>query len=405
MRRPRVVRLPRGMSGAVCCRCSRGQHSNLSEAMIKLNVRRSACRVAWCAALMSITFEAAAGAVPRAWLVSKGGAQAVLVGESHVGNPTETDSYFHTVVQPSYAVADTAVMEIYWGPEQRGNEAADRGTPCFTDPKDRRTERLRPAFDQLIAATRANRLEVPNWMSNWEILPEFFFTSNFLDAFSTNSLGESYFTARDSQLGLGVSSRLRASGLGPVAKNVVGLESLKDRRTIFCSASAAHRQDFLFDSVLNVTALLRYKQSDPSYAGLHKLAGSLGRSIQETIRCVDRATPCQIEQLSADARLLQASGLMPMFSPGTFEILLKQRTHAWLPLIEKAMMTHRRTFVIVGAMHLPDLSVEGKVEFGLISLLRKQGYSVKSIAGADDIKTDFLSPTWIERARATWSRL
>jgi hypothetical protein len=371
---------------------------------MKSAFRRGVTLSVYALALCSITLQATAAA-PRAWLVSKGEAQAVLVAESHFGTPIEGDSYFRTVVQPSYTAADSAIMETFWGPAQRGNEAADRGTPCFTDPKDRRTERLGAAFDQLIAATRANHIEVPVWMENWQVVPESLFTSLYLDGFMFNSLGHAYDTAMESQLGPGISFRLRASGQGPAAENIGGLESLKDRRAIFCGANATHREGYLADSVLKAAALLRLKQSDPSYRNLDKLAVPMGQALDAVVRCVDRATPCEVERLSTDERPLQKIGWMPLLSPGSFEIMVKQRTRVWIPLIESAIMAHRRTFIIVGSMHLPDLSIGGKVQPGLISLLRGRGFTVKSIAGPDDIKHNFLSPSWSDRMRSLLNRL
>jgi hypothetical protein len=354
-------------------------------------------------ALLSMALQATAASTPRAWLVSKGNTQAVLVGESHFGTPTEKDRYFDTVIQPSFAAADIAVMETYSGPDQQGNELVERGTPCLTDPKDRRTDRVSPAFDQLIAATRANGLEVPNWMAAWKVLPEYLFTSNFLDTFTGEVLGRSYVDAVGSQLGWGTSPRLHLSGLGPREKDTRGLESFKVRRTIFCSASAAHRQDFLADHIFKVAALLRLKQSNPSYTGLDRLAAPMGRVVDEHMRCVDQPVPCAVEHISADRKLLQEAGWMFAYSPGTFEISLKQRTRAWVPLIEKVVLEHRKTFIIVGSMHLPDLSIGGKTEPGLISLLRERGFSVKSISTPEDIKSTFLTQSASDHIRS-WFR-
>ena len=363
-------------------------------------LRRAAVLAGAAIALLGMAQAAPTAPVPRAWLVSKGGAQAVLVGESHLGTPTENDSYFDTVIQPSYAAADNAVMETFWGAEQRGNEALERSTPCATDPKERRTDRVRPAFKELIAATRANGLDVPNWMTNWEILPEYLHTSLFLDQFAENAFGRAYTTAIGAQLGLGTSMRLRASGLGPDESELHGLESLKVKRTIFCSASAAYRQDYLADHILQVAALLRLKQSNPAFGGLDNFAAAMGRAVDESARCVDRPVVCTVEKKAADNKLLQDAGWSMAFSPGTFDILITQRTRAWVPLIENAMRTGRKTFIIVGAMHLPDLSIGGKVTPGLISQLRERGYAVTSIGARDELKSTFLSPSVGDRIRS-----
>lgn len=354
-------------------------------------------------AMLIPTVATAGGNVPRAWLVTKGSARAVLVGESHVGTPVENDRYFDTVVKPSYAVADVAIMETYFGQEQTRNETFERGAPCFEDPKGLRTQRLRLAFDALISATRDNHLDVPDWLKGWEIFPEFLFTSVFFDPFTVQSLGPSYDIAVEAQGGLGISFRLH--GKGSAAKKTIGLDTLKDRRTHFCSSSASDRADFVADEPLKVARLLRLRQSDPSYASVGKLAVASGQVFAEIVRCVDQAVPCAINQVSPDARLLLEKGWMLSYSPGTFEISIKKRTHAWVPLIVKTISEHRRSFVIVGALHLPDLMVRDKVEPGLISLLREQGFSVTLIGGASDISATFLSPSWFDRIRSALNSL
>lgn len=355
------------------------------------------------AMLLSTDVAAAAATVPRGWLVTKGDAQAVLVGESHFGTPVENDFYFDTVVKPSHAAADMAVMETYFGPEQTRNEGWERLAPCENDPMGLRTERVRLAFDALISATRANHLEVPNWLEGWEVVPQFPLASFYFISFTIESLGKEYDTAIDAQGGPGISFRLR--GKGTPAKKTIGLDTFKDRRSQFCSASAAYRADFVADQALKLAHLLLLKQSDPSYASLGKLAGVAGQSLAEVIGCVDRSVPCAFDQLSPSDRLILDKGWMSPFSQATFEISLKKRTRAWLPLIATTISGHRRTFIIVGARHLPDLRVGDSIEPGLISLLRQQGFSVTRIAAASDISATFLAPSWYDRVRSALGSL
>lgn len=379
-----------------------GQQLIESETIMLSVIRSYTAGVAMMAMVIPTVADAGT-TVPRAWLVTKGATQTVLVAESHLGTPVESDRYFDSVVKPSYAVADVAVMETYFGPSQTLNETFERGAPCFDDPLGLRTPRLRRAFDALISATRDNRLDMPDWLKEWEILPEFIFTSTLFDQFAVKSLGPSYFAAVEAQGGLGISFRLH--GKDATAKKTIGLDTLKDRRAHFCSSSASERADFVADEALVVARLLQLKQADPKYASVGKLAAAMGQVLAEIARCVDQAVPCAIEQASPDLRLLQNSGWMPYFSPGTFEISLKKRTRAWVPVIIKTISEHRRSFVIVGALHLPDLKVGGRVELGLISLLRQQGYSVTVIKDARDISMTFLSPSWFDRIRSAMNSL
>lgn len=343
--------------------------------------------------------HAAQAIEPRAWLVSKGEMQAVLVAESHFGNRVENDAYFDDVVQPSYAVANAALMESTVEGGRFYDDFRESNIPCPLDPKDRRADRLGHAFKELISATRNNHLQVPVWMESWQVVPEYLFTSILLDDFMMRALGSGYQPAVISQLGLGVSYRLRESGHGPSKRYLFALEDQKARREIFCHASASDRQDYLVAKLARASALLKLKHSDPSFGTLHSLAIPLGESIQQTIRCVDKPTPCQFESLVTENQRLLDVGWMAL-NAGTYEIAIKQRTHAWVPLIAQALNRYRRSVIVVGAMHLPDLNVGGKVEPGLISMLREGGFSVTVITSADDIKSTYLAPTLSDRLRS-----
>jgi uncharacterized protein YbaP (TraB family) len=71
---------------------------------------------------------------------------------------------------------------------------------------------------------------------------------------------------------------------------------------------------------------------------------------------------------------LQASSLDPMHA------LLRDRNLAWVPQLEK-LFREKRTFVAVGSLHLPG-------EEGLITLLRKAGYTVKPVRNPDKKQYD-----------------
>jgi len=78
--------------------------------------------------------HAADGFLPRAWLVSDGKTHAVLVAESHFGTPVEQDSYYDAVVQPSYQVADAAVMETYFGRTNSATRVSSAARPATPHP-------------------------------------------------------------------------------------------------------------------------------------------------------------------------------------------------------------------------------------------------------------------------------
>jgi hypothetical protein len=362
--------------------------------------QRCAVRVIALIFMLTIdSFQAAQSIEPRAWLVSNGKMQAVLVAESHFGNRVENDAYFDDVVQPSYAVANAALMESTIESGRFYEDFRESNMPCLLNPKDRLTDHLGSAFEELISITRNNHLQVPIWMESWQTVPEYLFTSILLDDFMVRALGSGYQPAVITQLGLGVSYRLRESTHGPSKRYLFALEDQKARREIFCHASASDRQDNLIAKIKRISALLRLKHSDPSFSTLHTLAIPLGESVQKMIECVDKPTPCRFDSLVIENQQLLDVGWMAL-NAGMYEIAIKQRTHAWVPLIAQALDQYRRTVIVVGAMHLPDLNVGGKVEPGLVSLLRNSGFSVTAITSAEDIKSTYLAPKFSDRLRS-----
>jgi hypothetical protein len=336
---------------------------------------------------------------PRGWLVSKGDSQAVLVAESHVRSPIEFDPYFNSVVKPSFNAAQIAVHESFFGAAQTQNEDLYRAAPCLVDNGSPRTERLKPAFDELIKTTKQSNLEVPVWMAQWNLIPEFLFTSLFMDPFIDKAL-EFRFTTdskKHSDL-LGASFQLAHDAkISKTSSKLIGLDSLKALKEHFCTANASERQDYLFDDIVKNTNRLRMKLNDPKFESRNKILISAGHVLNEAINCIDKAVVCAISDESTDTKYLRSLGLVPGISDGSFTIVIKKRTHAWVPIIQQAIESHKKTFIIVGALHLPDLRVNDRIEPGLISQLRKQGFTVRPIYSDNEIKDTFLAKSAFEK--------
>ena len=336
---------------------------------------------------------------PRAWLVTKGTSQAVLVGESHFKTTLEFNHYFNSVVKPSFDRSQVALLESYF--EEEPNVGFHIIAPCTHAVDDRRTDKLKPAFDALIAATVANELEVPNWMTNWPAIPEYTFVQALFTPFLTSALA----TNKDGQplIGFGgvyVSGNLRNSAVaaGQISK-LHRLDTFKDRREQFCSASANERQDDLVTRIMQITNLLQLRLKKKTLELENAFDTAMNEVTYATIRCVDQQPTCKLADLFVESSLLVRSGLVSVMDAGTRSISLKKRTHAWVPIIKKAIDEHNKTFVIVGSAHLPDLDFGGKIEPGLITLLRREGFTVSLIRSADDISETFLSKSMIEKIK------
>jgi len=350
-------------------------------------------------ALTPLISVAADNVSPRAWLVTKGSSQAVLVGESHFKTTLEFNHYFNSVVKPSFDRSQVALLESYF--EEEPNVGFHLIQPCTLAENDRRTDKLKPAFDALIAATVENKLAVPNWMTNWQAIPEYIFVNALLLPFSISALSANkYEPTLNGYNGVGVSLNLQnaAVAAGQISK-LHRLDTFKDRREQFCSASADERQDSLVNKITHITKLLRFRLKKKTHEIDNALDIAMGESTYATIRCVDQQPTCKLADLFVESSLLVTAGLTTVMDAGTRSIFLNKRTHTWVPLIKKAIEEHSKTFVIVGAAHLPDLDFGEKIEPGLITLLRREGFTVSLIRSADDISETFLSKSMLEKIK------
>lgn len=344
--------------------------------------------------LISLTAHAGAAAPPppRAWLVSKGQSQAVLVGESHQRTRLEFDGYYDSVVKPSFDAASVALLETYDDPQQIHATARARITPCALPPDNRATERLAPAMAALAEIIEKNKLPPPVWLKDWKMIPEFVLASLMLDFVTPELYQPVYAAMRKSKFSLGVSWQLYSDAFNAKHTSKLRvLDTVGSLRQHFCSSSAAERQDYVVDKINRMSTALRRRYADPQLALLQDLDNKAAGYMMESIACVDRAQPCVFGAPSANRAYLLAWGLALDTTDGNFSIYLKRRTHAWVPIIEQAMQRHQRSFVMVGSLHLPDLRFKQSIEPGLISLLRKNGYAIRPISSAVDLK-DYLRP-------------
>lgn len=336
----------------------------------------------------------------RAWLVSKGEARAVLVGETHLKTAIEFNDYYEAIVKPSFLAADMAILEPYRDPRQIHAEMLHKMTACSGELSDRSTERLQPAIDELIEVMRKNKLEAPNWLVSWQLMPEQLMASHFLDLSSEKvapswllnpspASAAQYFTN-------GVSWQFKFDPkLAKTPAKLLPLDSAASERLHFCSATAAERQDYLVEKVRKLTMLGQLKLNGEPPRATDEILKRVESQFMRIIACVDTKIPCDLneENESVEFKYLRPLGFVVHLDDGNYSISLKKRTHAWVPIIKQAIEDHNKTFVLVGAMHLPDLRVNDRIEPGLISLLRKEGFTIRPIDTVDDIKSTLLAKT------------
>ena len=135
---------------------------------------------------------------------------------------------------------------------------------------------------------------------------------------------------------------------------------------------------------------MRIAREDPEFTAIKEDQKNVENLFLSISRCIDNSTVCSLDDIFRGDRYVRIGGMSSDTSNGTFSIAIKARTRSWLPIITSTINGHRKTFILVGALHLPDLIVSGKKEMGLISLLRAEGYTVQPIRTAKDIRGTFL---------------
>lgn len=335
--------------------------------------------------------------VPRAYLITHNDSAAVIVGESHVYTQLEFDDYYERIVKPSFQAAQVALLESYFGPENQINVGYNLYAPCESG--ERLSEQLRPHMDELIAATRQANLDVPNWMSGWWMFPEVALVSGFLPDFSVHKVEAAIKAERkNSDDDAGVSYRLRADAAHHKRPHIKGLDTVVKVREHFCNASAEHRQDYAIATVDSIIGRLHMLEDAKKTGVPFDFSKDKFNDVISAWGCVDNAVPCTYPVLASSnsVNLLTRYGLNCPNNAGFFKLSIQDRTHAWLPQILDAMQNNRRTIVVVGALHLPDLHYGDQDYPGLLTLLRQQGCTVKAIHAEQDIEENFLKKRWWE---------
>ena len=342
----------------------------------------------------------------RAWLVSKGEARAVLVAESHLNTALEFDSYFSQVVQPSFLAADVAFLEIKMLTPAQQLQQPYRQMPCdgaAAEPPPR-SPRLQRAMEDMVALAKQG-----DPRSNAEILlnknyPEHLLEDSFAlglrdTALTLHTETEHKTMQPYQEFGRGVSTQLwQTAAARNLTGKLRGLDFARDERTSFCSASHAERQAYLAEVIENSSLRVRSIRNDPQFRRLTQAQAAAEQSLQTIIRCVDRTQPCTLQEVVDQHHVLRELGLWAVRDDATYSLMIQRRSRAWLPVIMQEMHQHRKTFILVGSLHLPDLVVGKQREAGLISLLRAEGYSVEAIHGAAQIEQEFLRKArWWER--------
>ncbi|MEW6704362.1 MAG: TraB/GumN family protein [Pseudomonadota bacterium] len=332
---------------------------------------------------------------PRAWLVTRGQAAAVLVGESHFRTTQEFDRYYQRIVKPSFQAADVALLEAHFGPENDSDLGYNLAAPCKTDDGAPPSERVRRRFAQLIEATRSAGFEVPDWMQHWEVFPKNALTSLHLPTFVARTIGP-VLAATKSELtdNSGVGQQLAADAAAARLRRPLlkGLDTVAAVRARYCGATDEQREDVLITKVDSTIGMLRVLLDAKAGQSVN-IGPDVARAWLGTLNCIASDSPCRFP---VQVGVLARYGLAVSDLPGNFKLSIPDRTLAWRPQIENAMREHRRIFVAVGVLHLADVSYRGHVYPGLLTLLRRDGFSVVPIRDEGDLPEKLLRRRWWE---------
>lgn len=338
---------------------------------------------------------------PRAWLAIKGGKQVVLVGETHQRSAIEFDGYYDAVVRTSFLAADVAMLEGF-GMVPQKDDRLYWTKPCHDEVVGqigKYTDRLKPAVDELVVLARKSNVQVPDGLLYSDILSGYFLWSTDFPNMELNigRAARKTYSAKykDADFaGVAMTFRRLADKDSVIAKKLRPLDFSRDGWKAFCSVSGSARQELLLGMVDGVKKRLEAMLADPEGRQISANQALFGRSLLENLSCVDRKEVCAIPEMYANSEERKrqfALGWM-VRTPGYLPLSIVGRNHTWMPLILDQVAQNDKVFVIVGSLHLPTFQVEGKVEPGLIDLLRAQGFTVRPILSAADIQDSFLKP-------------
>jgi len=322
----------------------------------------------------------------------------VIVGETHIRTAMEFDEYFDSVVRPSFDAADLALLESHFDPATTLEIANSFAVPCGNEPMGRLDGRIAPRLQALFQATKRANLPIPVWMDHWEAVPEISLKGLELPNFISRTVGQALLAAAPHSVagsGVGEELKVRLQARGATRPRISGLDKLADLRTNFCSAAAEQRQDVLvafLDAALAHLQLLEAVRRGESFLPQDGAAILLKRSLN----CALSGTPCEVPKKSEQGHAGRY-GMGLDDSLGTFNISIQDRTRLWQSRIASELSTHRRVFVSVGALHLPDLRYREQVHPGLLSRLRQEGFDIRPVRSTADLPTAYLKRAWWER--------
>lgn len=337
---------------------------------------------------------------PRAYLVTKGDSAAMIVGETHTHTPLEFDSYYDRVVKPGFQAAQIALLEGDFGTETPMNEGLSRYSPCEHDDQHggRLNDKLNPRLAELNNIMSHSNLTYPG-LDTPDLFPERLLTS-FLEGFYVGEVLPKIRAAQKNPVDdQGVSLRLRLEAVKADHRypKINALDTLSESRERFCSAPAEYRQDYLVnivDAIIGGVHMLDDVRKTGVAFNYEPLVQSM---YTHTLDCVDATSPCTYASQRGNDSKVEYYGLVCPNNKVFFTLGLQDRTRTWLPKIITAMNNNQRTFVAVGALHLPDLRYDNEDYPGLLTLLRKAGYKVTPIRGEQDIQETLLKLSWWDR--------
>lgn len=363
--------------------------------------------LAMTAALALIAGDATAASVAhaRAYVLRRGDARILVVAESHYGTRLEGDGYTERVIAPAYRAAQVALIEngAPWHPTAADAMylAADCASPPGGKPALPIDKRATSYTDATKATVRDLTLQFqafePAWNSNGDVLLRHgeleldYVVLPQLSSVAWQRLAAAQDApARQGVEGLfrGLAQRLiRLDASGRALPEIRPIETIGDRWAALCAAAPDIRDAYLREQLQGAQRLLQWLNR----AGTSWQAASadLETSFVSTLACIDRRPACEFTT-SQSSQAAVLSGTSPARTPAVHEIAVRNRNLLWLNRLLDVSARNARVVAVVGAMHLPDLIVQGKTQPGLLSLLRERSFSVTAVESEKDLKQGYL---------------
>ncbi|MBV1775699.1 hypothetical protein KSF73_08200 [Burkholderiaceae bacterium DAT-1] len=333
----------------------------------------------------------------RAWVATKSHGNILIIGETHFGTQLELDRFYNEIIRPYALNSDAILAESVDGSSLPGLckdiQYRNNNFWMFSD------------LDFLNELSTTISLLKDAGIEDGSILRDVIredghsdkkqYFGTFMHLVIGGKLSEALTQYKDYFPPVpGISARilnerfhLSSHAVNDSQKWFVGLDTIKSIDDILCNAKDADYLNFvkayLAKMGVESKVLVALKNNEIEM-------GFMNRYISERyifyMNCAASSVSCKLGDVrgqdsvsSQETNKISDSQLIYEDGPEIYHFMVELRNLSWIEKVNQAEVNFPLTFMSVGAAHLPDVSFNGKIKKGLISMLRDDGFTLKEV--------------------------